>query len=157
MANFLAKKNGGRGSSNSRPCPNIVSFIHKWCTRGTCKSSCSVLGLCLYSRDSETRSSCFLQTATRTHCNEFVVLALNHKDQWRENSGNPFLHMTYSCWRRIKTKRKRRALWKYCNISNCPLKEGDMVAPYRKDCSQSQAHVRKDLFFIQKWAFNYKY
>jgi hypothetical protein len=56
----------------------------------TLNSTCSVRGRYLYKyvRDRETRTSCSLQTATRTHCSKFVVPGLEHKDQWRENSGN---------------------------------------------------------------------
>jgi hypothetical protein len=35
--------------------------------------------------------------------------------------------------------------------------EDDMETPYRKDCSHGLTHVHKVLFFIQKWAFKYKY
>jgi hypothetical protein len=80
--------------------------------RSTWNSSCSVRGRYLCLRDRETWTPCSLQTATRTHCSEFVEWSLEHKDQWRENTGDLFLQKNLSPWRRTITRRTRHSLCK---------------------------------------------
>jgi hypothetical protein len=108
----VPRNNGGIGSSifyAIRPqrqgylkIPSLPQYctvyIYIRCPSGIWNSSCSVRGRYLYLRDKGTRMSCSLQTATRPQYSEFVVCALEHKDQWRENSRDLFLQKSLTTY-----------------------------------------------------------
>jgi hypothetical protein len=79
----------------------------------------------------QTGMSCSPQSATRPHCSEFVMWALEHKVQWREDSWDLFLQKTWSPWGRTTTKRTRYSLCKLCKVSWCYFRQA-LEKPNRK-------------------------
>jgi hypothetical protein len=75
--------------------------------RGTWESFWFIRGWYLYLHDRETRASCSLQSAKRTHCSEFVVWVLEHKVRWKANAGDP--------WRR--TTKLTRHFLRFINVT----------------------------------------
>jgi hypothetical protein len=125
-------------------------------------SSCSVRGRYLYLGNREKWQSCSLQTLTRPHCSEFVVWALEHTDQRRENQAIYFSRRLKSLW--VSDDVLQLKGWDIPFVNNVMHpgvtfeRRNGMETPYRKDCSQVLAHITQGpIHYSKKWLFKYKF
>jgi hypothetical protein len=141
-----------RDSSKFRPCPNNVQSIYEWCLAvPRTRLALFAEETCIYVTEKHGRHVlCNLQrglTAVKSWCER------------RNISTDEGITQTHYFSRRLKSPWKCTTT-KYSKVlvSRCHVRQEEYMAISRwKDCSQDLAHVRKDLFSIQKLEFKYKY
>lgn len=94
-----------------------------------------------YLRDRGTRTLCSQQIATRTRRSEFMVWALERKEDWREISGDLFSQKASSHWKRATTSRKRHCLCEQSNVLDVTL-DKRMMCKYLKGRSVNRTVIR---------------
>jgi hypothetical protein len=96
--------------SNSAQLSRLYLFAHDVCV---------CVCVCTHTHSGSQRRSCSQKTPARSHINGIVMWTLEHKDQWRQNSGHLLLPSTQTSRGFSYIERTASSLCKPLEISRC--------------------------------------